>query len=276
MALSPFIRAPQGQVLASVVEATDVSVSQGAVLAAANFPSEFVRTTQAQVAGVYSAAMDARVSQAQILVVAKGVTDNPKLRAWWFRLDGHRFYVLTLGGSGTVVLDLTTGQWSDWNSHGQTVWRAHLGCAWLGEGKATAERGWGTNIVGGDDRAGVLWVLDPKAGIDDGAAADSAKIPYIRSVTGIIPMKMRETARDAAVYLTLSLGQVSVEGAGVTLFVSDDSGKTYRDCGTVTIEPGNYTQECAWRGLGLIRAPMRIYRFDDQGATMRIAGAERR
>lgn len=217
-----------------------------------------------------------RAHQIATYAWAKGYVEKPHVRSWGFSLDGHDFYVLRLGVNSTLVLDLTTGQWSDWSGHNLPVWRAVCGQNWLGMGKTTADRLYGTNIVAGDDRVGVLWMLDPAKGVDDGPAADVDDQPYTRTTTGAVPMTMRQTQRDGAIYLTISLGQPVVTGAAITLRISDDWGKSYRDAGSITVEPSNYTQEIAWRSVGLIRAPGRLYQFEDQGAAVRIAYAERR
>lgn len=253
--------------------------SQIAAYAWSTFPAEELRANQ-QVIIAFGMGEDTtyelRSSQVAVYAWAKGYVERPHVRSWGFSLDGHDFYVLRLGVQATLVLDLTSGQWSEWDGHSLPVWRAHLGQNWLGMGKTTADRLYGTNIVAGDDRAGILWMLDPTKGVDDGAAVDLPDEPYTRTATGLVPMVMRQTASDAGIYLVISLGQPVVTGAGISLRISDDWGRSYRDMGTITVQPSDYTQEIAWRSLGLIRAPGRLYEFTDEGAAVRIAYAERR
>lgn len=215
-----------------------------------------------------------RASQIAAYAWCKGYVEKPHLRAWGYSLDGHDYYVLRLGTLWTVVLDLVTGQWSEWSGHSLPYWRAHNGGNWLGEGSDTANRLYGTNVVAGDDRAGILWMLDPTAGIDDGAAADLPQVPYSRAVTAIVPQVMRQTTPVGGVYLTVALGQPTVTGAEITFDYSDTWGKSYISAGSIEIDPSNYTQEIAWRSVGLIRAPGRIFRFTDTGATVRISLCE--
>jgi len=42
------------------------------------------------------------------------------------------------------------------------------------------------------------------------------------------------------------------------------------DAGAITVEPGNYFQEFAWRSLGKIGAPGRLFQLVDYGAFARI------
>lgn len=196
-----------------------------------------------------------------------------RMQAWTFSLDGHDFYVLELAGEGTVVYDLATGQWAEWKTTGLDVWRARIGANWLGMGKTTADRLYGTNVVCGDNTLGILWMLDPNQGYDDptsGSTPDS----FTRYVTGYNTIRMRETQSNAGVYVTLNLGAPSITGAQITLRTSDDNGHSYYDHGSIVITADDYTQEVAWRGLGLMRSPGRLFELTDNGAAVRIAAAD--
>lgn len=252
---------------------------QVAVYAWSSFPSEQLRNSQAA-SYVWGASEEStglfqvRSHQVALYAWVRGYVEQPHVRAWTFSLDGHDFYVLRLGTISTVVLDLVTGQWAEWDGHSLPYWRAVKGQNWLGMGPDTANRLYGTNVVAGDDRVGTLWMLDPTAGVDDGPTDDSAQVAYTRSVTGVIPMRMRQTAPTGGVYVTLSLGEPTITGAAITLRISDDWGKSYSDMGTITIDPSDYSQEIAWRSLGLIRAPGRVFELTDDGAAVRIGNAD--
>lgn len=207
------------------------------------------------------------------LVLTRSTPRRRRMQAWAFSLDGHDFYVLNLAGEGTIVVDLATGQWSEWRTFEQITWRARIGQNWLGMGPDTMDRLYGTNIVCGDDTLGVLWVLDPTQGFDDSPEAEGDDEPFVRYVTGMVPVRMRETISCAGVYVNLSLGAPTVTGAAMHLRTSDDGAQTWYDHGSVTITPGDYTQEVAWRGLGLIRAQSRVFEFTDSGAAVRINAA---
>lgn len=248
---------------------------QVAVYAWASEPAAQLRGSQLPVVA-WGAAEESsgffQVKSHQVAVYAwvKGYVEQPHVRAWTYSLDGHDFYVLRLATLWTVCLDLTTGQWSEWFGHSLPYWRAHTGINWLGMGADTANRLYGTNVVAGDDRAGILWMLDPTTGIDDGVTAGSAAVEFNRSVTGIVQQRMRASTPCGGVYLTVSLGQPIVAGAAITLDYSDDGGNSYVTAGSVTVDSTDYTQEIAFRSLGLIRAPGRVFRITDNGASVRI------
>lgn len=270
------IRVSQAQVLAAAAgPAGNVRITQAQVLGLIQYPAEEVHITQAEVRAAVESAVDVRITQAQVLAVVKGRVEDRRLRAWAFSLDGHDFYVLRLGERETLVCDLTTGQWSEWNTFGKTYWRAHVGGNWIGIGPDTTARGFGTDIVAGDDALGQLWMLDPTSGVDDLPAAGETSY-FNRVVTGGVPQVMRTTAPCAGVYVTLSLGAPAIEGASVTLRTSDDAGFSWIDHGSITVPAGEYGKEIAWRSLGLIRHPGRIFEFSDDGAAVRISGADMR
>lgn len=251
--------------------------SQIAAYAWSSFPADEVRSTQ-QVIYAYSMGEDTtyemRAHQVAFYAWAKGYVEQPHVRAWTYSIDGHDYYVLRLATLWTMVLDLATGQWAEWSGHDLPYWRAHTGINWLGMGADTANRLYGTNVVAGDDRAGVLWMLDPTTGIDDGPEAGSAAVPFNRAVTGIVQQRMRASTPCGGVYLTVSLGQPIVAGAAITLDYSDDGGNSYVTAGSVTITSSDFNQEIAFRSLGLIRAPGRVFRITDNGASVRINAAD--
>lgn len=253
--------------------------SQTAVYAWASEPAEQLRNSQGAVvawgaAEEPSGLFELKTHQVAIYAWVKGYVEQPHVRAWTYSLDGHDYYVLRLATLWTVVLDLATGQWSEWFGHNLPYWRAHTGINWLGMGADTALRLYGTNVVAGDDRAGILWMLDPTTGIDDGVTAESADVPFNRAVTGIVQQRMRASTPCGGVYLTVSLGQPIVAGAAITLDYSDDGGNSYVTAGSVTVDSSDYNQEIAFRSLGLIRAPGRVFRITDNGASVRINAAD--
>lgn len=204
-----------------------------------------------------------------------GVTDNDiTIRCWTYSLDGHDYYVLRVGQSETLVYDLTTGSWSEWRSPGRTNWRAHVGCNWVGMSADTFARGFGSDVVAGDDASGVLWVLDPTTGRDDRSTTGSDYIT--RCVVGGIEMTGRDVVGCGAVQMDIALGDPSQSFASITLETSDDFGHTWADQGTVETNAFDYSQIVEWRSLGQISAPGRLFRITDNGATVRISGCDMR
>lgn len=205
-----------------------------------------------------------------------GLTDDDvRLRVWGYVLDGHAYAVFRVGPSASLILDLSTGQWSRWASPAQDKWRAHVGQNWIGMGSTTMARGFGSDVVCGDDSTGILWILDPTAGADDDPTTGEP-VQFIREVTAGIPLSGREVAPCNAVTMGLTLGDPTQTGAAIELETSDDNGNTWVSHGTVTVTAGSYSQVVEWRSLGLMRAPGRIFKFTDNGATVRIAWADMR
>jgi hypothetical protein len=214
------------------------------------------------------------VTQAGIFVAARGVFDNPKIRAWGFSQDGHDFYVLRLGMQGTILYDTTTGQWSEWDGSSNPFWRASLGLNWIGVAKSDYLGGVSTPVIAGDDSCGILWSLDPTQGYDDNIDSTGDDVPVVRAVRGGIPFRGRHRSRTNGVWLTISNGAPVLPLAAVTLRTSDDQGVTWQDRGSITVTPSDYNQQLYWRSLGLMRAPGRLFEFEDNGAMIRIDSAD--
>ena len=271
------VLAPEARVF-SVVEATAAAarITEARVFTIYNFPTEFEQVSEVRVLApvMYTSPME--LSEARVFAIVRGRTENRRIRAWGFSLDGHDYYVLRLGEIETLVYDLSTGQWSEWASPGLPYWRAHIGGNWLGLGIGAYANGATTTVVAGDDTLGLLWILEPDQGLDESPREDRPDAAFQRAVTGGVPMRMRETAKCNAVYVTMSLGSPAMVGAAITLRTSDDMGRTWLDHGTLTVTQDDWAQEVAWRALGLIRAPGRIFEVTDNGAATRIAGADMR
>jgi len=204
----------------------------------------------------------------------EGTTGLKQVVAFAFSLDGHDFYALRLGENETIVYDLTTGSWSNWDSAGRTVWRANSAVNWVGVLGTGGENVPTTNIILGDDRFGTLWSLDPASGSDDGAFTGDTPQTFTRAVTGGLPMRNRPSPRVNSVTLTASVGDPDMTDTAIQLRISDDNGRTYQDMGTVITQPNVYFTEFRWRSMGIMKAPGRIFEFIDSGATVRIDGAD--
>jgi hypothetical protein len=204
-----------------------------------------------------------------------GVTDDDvTIRVWEFSLDGHDFYVLRLGPSETLVYDLTANMWSSWASPGRDNWRAHVGTNWVGMRATTLDRGFGTDVVAGDDATGTLWILDPTTGRDDRTTTDSDA--FTRVTTGGIQVTGRDVIPCGAVTIDLSIGAPTQTGATIMLESSDDLGHSWNNHGSNIIAAGDYSATIEYRSLGTIKAPGRIFRITDNGATVRLSGADMR
>jgi hypothetical protein len=87
-------------------------------------------------------------------------------------------------------------------------------------------------------------------------------------------MTGRENMPCYAVWLTTDMGAPAYVGAGVTLEISDDAGKSYDDMGTINVTTDANSPELAWYSLGQIEAPGRLFRITDDGAVARIDAME--
>lgn len=269
------IRVTQGTVL-TVLDpdnAGNLRLTQGAVFAVYGKHSIETRATQGFVVSLVGGTPDLRVTTGALLVLWRGRRENRKLRAWPFSLDGHDFYVLRLGDSHTLVLDLTTGQWSRWTTPGLEVWRAHLGLNWQGVGADTLDS-FAWNVIGGDDDTGILWNVDPNEALD--TTIDNVDVAFSRKAMGMIPMRLREGRQCGAIYMIGNLCSPALTGDGITLSTSDDQGNTWIDHGTVTASSTDTFQEIGWLGLGLMTAPGRLFLLEDDGAFARISSLDMR
>lgn len=277
MALASAIRAAQfvtRAVAASVAPLVDAATFIARAIV--TYPTPYIQAAQLFVRGVFGTHTVLQVPQFIVRAVIFSFPGNPKVRAWGYSQDGHDFYVLHLGAQGTIVYDATTGSWSAWDSSNRLsqTWRASQGLDWIGMAKANYAGGAATQIVAGDENLGVLWTLDPTAGVDQSPADPTVEVPFIRSVRGGVPMTERNNKRANALWLRISTGEPTYTDTSITMRSSNDQGVNWTDHGSVAVIPGDYSQTIYWRSLGLIKPPMRIFEFIDVGAAVRIDGSD--
>ena len=272
-------RVTQGGVLAPVFSVTTERVTQGGVLAIFNYPSISERATQGGVLAPVFSVTTERVTQAGVLAVVRGRVQNPKLRAWTFTLDGHDFYVLRLGIDLTLVYDVYSEQWMDWDGFSEEFWPVNFGSNWVG-GVGLLDpndKVYGSNVVVGDDSVGWLYFLEPTQQYDESflGPLDQQPLRYFpRVVQGQVPIRGREVLPCYVAWLTTDMGAPAYVEASVKLEISDDAGKTYQDMGSIPVTTGTNDPELAWYSLGQIEAPGRLFRISDDGAVFRIDNME--
>lgn len=201
-----------------------------------------------------------RVTQMATLVMYDtGVPDAKRSRAWAFQFDGHSFYVLDLGEEGTWLYDFSSGQWSRFETRGYDgQWNAKLGVYWEAK-RAT---------VVSDAVNGYLHIIDPEQPLDE------AWRPIEYTVTGGVEVHHRNAHTHESFRLQASVGAIADPlGATLTFRFSDDQGKTWRATYTATLTPQDWSQELAWRSLGIIRAPGRLFEVTSTGGLIRIDAA---
>lgn len=191
-----------------------------------------------------------------LLVYGTGAVDRFVQRAWTFDLDGHSFYVLQLGKQGTFILDKTTGVWCQWETEGFETWNMENGWTWDGD-----------RIIAGDNSSPIVWEYNPNSTLDDDFR------PMRRKVTGVIPLRGRDTLTILGMHLSASLGD-SAAGAEIRMRFSDNQGKDWSMWYGISLEPNNFNQVLNFRSLGTARAPGRVFEVEDFGGPVRIDTAE--
>lgn len=201
----------------------------------------------------------ARDSYAALQVVWRtGAPDGTRQRAWTFDFDGHSFYVLDLGSSGTLVFDLLTGQWSKFETEGYGGWNFKNGFHWR-DGKM---------VVGGADGEGRLLRMTPQSFLDEGWR------PVVYEVTGLLQVQGVDFFRQYALRMVGSSGVLADSVTPVmNMQFSDDRGETWSSEFQITLTP-NTRQRIEFRSLGAFTAPGRLFRIYDQGGIRYLATVE--
>lgn len=165
------------------------------------------------------------------------------LSAWSYAEDGHTMYVLTMD-TGTWAYDVSTQQWSEFESYNRPVWRAHIG-----------EVGENYNVCG-DDELGLLYRLDPNVPNDNGDF-------LTRIVTGGVAV-VGQPVRWNSLQLYAVTGTIDDPNLFPKCRItwSDDGGQTYDDWEDVTLrKQGRYGEPVRINRLGCARYPGRIVQF---------------
>jgi len=173
-------------------------------------------------------------------------------QSWAFSLDGHTFYVLGDVEEGTLLFDLSTGQWCIWKVGSYGFFNMRRGTVWRGR------------VIGAAENSNRLVTLSGQKGYDEG---DVGK-PIERVATGYQPMRGKDSVRVGALRLTCD---VSEQGT-VTMRFSDDNGATWSTPRQVELKVG--MERVAWRSLGRIRAPGRLVEIADAGGPVRLDGLD--
>lgn len=185
-----------------------------------------------------------------------GAPDVFTQRAFPMTFDGHPFYVLHLGQEGTFVFDMSTRQWSQFQTEGYDTWNFEASTVWNGF------------TVGGSLTDGSIWKIVPTGFLDEDWRAIE------RIVTGGFPMRARKSVTNFGLIVSGAVGDIEADSdSSIKLEISDDNGANFIDVGTIDLTTDT-KQELAWLSLGKITAPGRIYRITDTGALKRIDDAE--
>lgn len=207
------------------------------------------------------------ISEPDIAEWLRGVAPST-MRAWFFKLDGHLFYVLT-AGTETWAFDLSTRVWSRFCNLNSDQWRAHLGAG----------------LVAGDATTGAVYRLIPRRSNDAG-------VPFERLITGGLEV-IGAPVRCDSVSMRVIVGTGNLRTAGgvvgsgywgdgqpwgdgfpwedsapgpnqatLELRWSGDEGRTWTDWRSINLGlEGQYNKPVVFRKLGLMRRPGRIFQF---------------
>lgn len=202
----------------------------------------------------------ARQSFATVQVVfTTGAAESSRQRAWTFDFDGHTFYVLDLGAAGSLVYDLTTGQWSRFVTAGYGGhWDMKNGFHWRT----------GKMVVAGQAGTGTIHYMDSDSFFDEGWR------PVDYEVRGVLPVSGTDYHRQYALRLVGSAGQTADDVAPVLrMQFSDDNGVTWSEEHALPLKQDT-RQRIEFRSLGAFTAPGRIFRIYDSGGIKFIAYVE--
>lgn len=242
-----------------------------------NFPSIKEHASAARVLLPVTRDVSMQISAARVMMVVRGRTANPRLRVWTCTLDGHDFFFLRLGDKSTLVYDVSTQTWTDWDSPQSGAWRANTGITWAG-GQSLGYK-YGSSVVCGDDTFGLLWFLDPKLGWDQNPdpLRLPVEIPFTRIVTGQVVVNGREYHPCYAIFVSGDNYGLTAPSftPSITLATSDDQGREWDDHETLTYNPNDdQDNPYQWQSLGQFNSPGRLFRLTDNGLYTRIDSME--
>jgi len=186
--------------------------------------------------------------------IAERIQRATSLSAFDFGWQGHEFYALEIGGEGTFLYDLSSGEWSERTTYGATVWAAK--CALQIDELV---------LIGGLS-GGAIYQLDADA-------LDDAGSPLIRAFTCAVPSQVPE--RVSNLLLNCSVGNAASEPT-ISLRWSDDQGVTFAEWREASLGAvGEYRKRVCWRALGMMDFPGRIYEFRvSDPVALRVSGAD--
>lgn len=188
-----------------------------------------------------------RISDHSVEEALRRNNDNSNLSAWSFAIDGHTFYVLTIGDIGTFVYDVENPQaWYHWSTYTRETWRA-----WIGTSGNAAP------VLCGDDTNGKVYLLDPTLNQDNG-------VQMVRQIVGGVQVIGKPVRCDSVVVYG-STGWVESATAEPSLEInwSDDQGASVEGPWMQMSMGGQGDRqiEMSARQLGVINPPGRVFYF---------------
>jgi len=233
------------------------------------------------------------------------------IRGWSLYVNDHVFYVLNLGTQNeTFAFDITTETWTTWSNITNPLFPDLPNTILRQHGGKMVTTPNATKMLVIDIASGIIWTVSEDYKYDDLTSTEYEPIKCI--VTAGLPQRMRESSPCNEVYLTGAMGNPSVyrldtyivtenedfivdsarrafismtsyipdvfddhpEYFSILLEYSDDNGRTWVSAGGFPVNFQDYTQEIAWRSLGQINAPGRLFRVTDYNLLPRIDGLD--
>lgn len=176
------------------------------------------------------------------LYEAIGQPSETKITTWSFSIDGHPFAFIKVGDQGTLIYDMSTGQWSSWNIEGS------IGLG-FDDGESFAEF-----YLMGSEEDGKIYTFDFNQ-LDDEAGG------FTTILTGGVTTRMREAQPCFSVYAAGN--RSTADDRSISLLTSDDGGYSWRSHGSLNVSEVN--GEASWRSLGVIKSPGRMFEIQDTG-----------
>lgn len=186
--------------------------------------------------------------------IAERIARASSLSAFGFGWQGHEFYALEIGGEGTFLYDLSSGEWSERTSYGATLWS--VSCAVQVD----------ELVLLGGLAGGAVYQLDADALDDDGD-------PLVRVFTCAVPCQAAE--RVGNLVLNCSVGNAATEPT-IAMRWSDDQGVSFAEWRYESLgAQGEYRRRVSWRALGMMDFPGRVYEFRvSDPVALRVSGAD--
>jgi hypothetical protein len=267
------IRASGATVRALGATSNEIRTSQAFVRTIFNFPRRDYGRQAAYLTSLLGTSNQVRMPAAYLTVIVRGRIAHPEVRAWTFTLDGHDFYVLRLGDTATLVYDVYSEQWVEWDGHNLPFWRTSLGMAWLG-GRALANT-YGSDIVAATTHGDFCGFSIPTRlmTMSRTRRLPVQQIPYDRMISAQVLASGRQAIPCYALFLSGdNYGLTAIDFTPeITLEMSDDQGRNFDTFETLTAEPDlTVLNPYQWLSLGDITQPGRIFRFTDNGIFTRI------
>jgi len=193
------------------------------------------------------------------VIYTTGAPAAARQRAWTFDLDGHTFYVLDIGERGSLLFDISTKQWTKFETTGYGGhWNFKNGFQWRDGGK----------VLGGASTGADVFALNPESFLDEGWR------PVVYTVMGVLPSTGVDQHRQYALRVLGSTG-LTADGEAPVLWMqfSDDHGASWSTPRSVALKQ-DARQRVEFRSLGAFAAPGRLFRIYDEGGIKYIATVE--